>query len=97
MLESGSGWDEPDSPVSSHPENYFSQIESKFKLDETRLFEETFPILKLLLDTFAFRPDLVEEEDKLPNSPGLIMHYFASFNYIKYSEHLNSSTRELTA
>ena len=90
MLESGSGWDEPDSPVSSHPENCFSQIESKFKLDETRLFEETFPIVKLLLDTFAFRPDLLEEEDKLPNSPGLIMHYFASFNYIKYSEHLNS-------
>ena len=82
MLESGSGWDEPDSP-SSQPEDYFTQMEEKFKLDETRLRDETFPTLELLLQEFERRPELVEEEDSLPSSPGLIMHYFASFNFLR--------------
>ena len=82
MLESGSGWDEPDSPT-SQPDDYFSQMSEKFKRDETRLRDETFPTLVLLLQVFEHRPELVEEEDSLPTSPGLIMHYFASFNFLR--------------
>jgi hypothetical protein len=44
---------------------------------------ELFPVLDLLLDTFKHRPELVEDEDTLETSPGLVLHYFASFNYLK--------------
>jgi hypothetical protein len=60
MLESGSGWDEPDSPTSHPGDDYFSQMEDKFKRDELRLQEETFPVLELLLDAFVYRPGAVK-------------------------------------
>jgi len=62
MLESGSGWDEPDSPTSHPGDDYFSQMEDKFKCDETRLQEETFPVLELLLDAFVYRPGTDQSE-----------------------------------
>ena len=64
MLESGSGWDEPDSPTSHPGDDYFSQMEDKFKRDETRLQEKTFPVLELLLDAFVYRPGAQQTEHR---------------------------------
>ena len=63
---------------------YWWQVEEKFKRDEVKLGEETFPALGLLLEAFQHRPELVEEEDDLAASPGLILHYFVSFNYLRF-------------
>ena len=94
LLEAGSGWDEPDTP-SSHSDvtdgddgsddsdDYFKAMEAKFHKDEQNLKDSTFPVLGLLLEAFEHRPELVEEEDSLKTSPGTILHYFASFNYIR--------------
>jgi hypothetical protein len=61
----------------------FYNVGARFHLEETKLRDESFPALDLLLEVFEHRPELVEEEDKLSSSPGMILHYFASFNYLR--------------
>ena len=63
--------------------NYFRELENRFKVEESALFEKTFPILELLLEVFKRNPDLLEYEDILKTSPGTVLHYFARINYIE--------------
>lgn len=63
--------------------NYFRELENRFKVEESALFEKTFPILELLLEVFKRNPDLLEYEDTLKTSPGTVLHYFARINYIE--------------
>ena len=58
-------------------------MEAKFNRDEQNLKDQTFPVLDLLLGVFEHRPELAEEEDNLKTSPGIVLHYFASFNYLR--------------
>ena len=62
--------------------NYFTDLQSKFEVEETSLFEKTFPILEHLLEAFKRNPDVLENEDRLKTSPGTVLHYFARINYI---------------
>ena len=62
--------------------NYFTDLQSKFEVEEASLFEKTFPILEHLLEVFKRNPDVLENEDRLKTSPGSVLHYFARINYI---------------
>ncbi|CAB4069282.1 SLC25A4S [Lepeophtheirus salmonis] len=51
------------------------------KSQEAKLMKHGFPILRSLLHDFTYCPDLIEVEDILETSPGLILHYFCILDF----------------
>uniref|UniRef100_A0A0K2TNQ1 Putative LOC100882592 [Megachile rotundata] n=1 Tax=Lepeophtheirus salmonis TaxID=72036 RepID=A0A0K2TNQ1_LEPSM len=51
------------------------------KSQEAKLMKHGFSILRSLLHDFTYCPDLIEVEDILETSPGLILHYFCILDF----------------
>ena len=63
--------------------NFGNTLEAVKKQTEAQLLEEVKPLLERLLNVFWRSPDLLEIEDLIPTSPGTILHYFCTFNYLE--------------
>eukprot|EP00095_Tigriopus_kingsejongensis_P004696 maker-scaffold276_size226481-snap-gene-0.17 protein:Tk04696 transcript:maker-scaffold276_size226481-snap-gene-0.17-mRNA-1 annotation:"hypothetical protein" len=64
---------------SSH---YTKELERRQTKRENELYAQIVPVFELLLAHFRRSPDLLELEDKIPTSPGTILHYFAALNLV---------------
>lgn len=66
--------------------NVCNELEAIRNVNEQSVRRDGFPVLELLLDAFRKHPDLLEIEDKIKTSPGMVLHYFACFNYYEGSK-----------
>ena len=58
-------------------------VEHNCKSQERFILDKAYPCLDFLLENFKKHPDLLEIEDRLETSPGLVLHYFTCLNHVE--------------
>ena len=90
-IESSNGDMSPDSLLSlNHDCGDFPYLENKIQSEEDVFKQQIFPVLKMLLRCFEFnnleetvQKRLIDIEDDITTSPGIILHYFCAINYVE--------------
>ncbi len=74
--------DVPDDDGSDESTSYCRNLEEAVKARENEMLHSNYHCLSLLIELFKKNPDFLEIEDRVPTSPGYILHYFASLNFV---------------